>query len=198
MSVIDTLLDAIGDKEIDRMSENLGADRKKVDSAFSAALPVLMGAVSRQAQRDEGRSIDEWAERHDDRVIGDIDGFLSRRDYENHVDGDDFINGVLGRKRPSMERGIGSASGLDTSQVSGLLKMVGPLLMGAISKQRNADGLDRASLVNLLRNDSEKIEKSHSKPGLIARFLDQDGDGDFDFADITQFVMKLFGGRRRK
>ena len=68
--------------------------------------------------------------------------------------------------------------------------------MGAVGKQQRQQGLSAGGLSDLLRKESDQIEKESPGGGLMARMLDQDGDGDFDMSDMMKVGMKFLSRKR--
>jgi hypothetical protein len=88
---------------------------------------------------------------------------------------------VLGDKRNSVENGLSFKTGLNSSQVSKLLKIAAPLIMGYLGKQKKqqGSGFDLGSIAGLLGGMANTSDKS---TGL-------------DLGDILQAVGGLSGNK---
>ena len=67
-----------------------------------------------------------------------------------------------------------------------------PVPLNHLAKKGRRENRDAGSLFDLIRGGAKEAETKTGKGGLLARFLDQDDDGDFDFSDAIQLGMSLF------
>lgn len=69
---------------------------------------------------------------------------------------------VLGNQRTVVESGLSQKTGLNSDQMSGLLKMVAPILMGYLGKQKNShsSGFDIGSSTDLLGGQASESDKN--------------------------------------
>ena len=73
------------------------------------------------------------------------------------------------------------------------MKMLAPMVMGALGKKKQSEGLGVGDLMGFLGGEQKAVEQAGGG-SLIGRMLDQDGDGDFDMGDLAKVAMgKLFG-----
>lgn len=107
----------------------------------------------------------------------------------------DILGNVLGGHQGKVADAVGKSSGLSMDKVGPLLVILGPLVLGALRSKAqastNSSGkIDPSDLTNILRKERQSIDQ---KPGgsLLGRFLDQDGDGDFDLSDVLKLGMKF-------
>jgi len=173
------LLDLLGTRldggAVQQISGRLGADRNATSTAISAALPLLLGALARNASDPDG------ARQLHDALARDHDG--SRLDRLPDPDaarpeGDAILRHVLGDRRGVAEQGIAKASGLDLAKVGPLLAMLAPVVMGALGKTRNERGLGPQDLSVLLGSERDAIgEASPGMMGALSQLLDRDRDG---------------------
>ncbi len=68
-----------------------------------------------------------------------------------------LLGSIFGAKVPAITNAIAAYSGTKSSSVSSLLGMVGPLVMGFLSKKINTDGLNVSGLANLLQGQKSSI-----------------------------------------
>lgn len=77
------------------------------------------------------------------------------------------------------------------------MTILAPILMGAIGKHRKQSDLSAGGVGKLFHHQREGAEAETLGGGSIGRILDQDRDGDFDFADIVKFGSTRLFGRRQ-
>lgn len=197
--LIEMLQQALGQEGLARMSQQIGADPKATESAVGAALPALVGALSRQGSSEQGASgLMKMLDRDGDgNILDDLQGLLGASagagpGSGRGSDGMAILQQLMGGRTERLQQGVSQASGLDAGSTGKLLGMLAPMVLGALAKQKNSQSLDVGGLMGFLGQEKTSVEQKTG--GLIGRLLDQDGDGDFDLGDIAKLAMgKLFG-----
>lgn len=196
--IMDLVMGQLSGAPTKRISGKLGADEGAVGDAIGMALPMLLGALSRNASNDEGaRSLDgALAKDHDGSILDNLPGFLARPEAGP---GEGILNHVLGDKRPAVEQGISKSSGLDAGTIGQLLVTLAPVVLGAIGRAKREKQMDTRGLSQFLAGERQEAERSApDQMGLIAGLLDADGDGQTEVGEIAKGVGllgKLFGKR---
>ena len=195
--LMDLLTEEFSGAPTRRISQKLGADEPAVGSAIGVALPVLIGALSRNASSEEGaRSLDEALARdHDGSILESLPEFLNAPEAGP---GDGILRHVLGPSRPAVEHGISVSTGLDADAVGRLLVALAPVVMGALGKARLDGAMDAGGLSQFLAGERQEIESAI--PGQVAEIgslLDARGDDRAESADAAKggVLGKLFGKR---
>lgn len=206
MSLMDFVSEQLSGEQVGQIAKQLGASKEQTESAIGMALPTLLGAVAKKAENEQGvAEIDGQLGDHDGSVFDQLGSLLGQGADSPAAQGQasglqafggagDLLGSMLGGRQNKVETGIGKASGLSGGQVTSLLGMLAPLVMGAIGKKKKTENMDLGGLSGMLRGERENIEKQASG-GLLAGLLDQDGDGDFDFSDIMKLGMKRIFNR---
>ena len=193
VGILDSLMGQLGGSPLKNLSQQIGADEKTTQGAIGAALPLLLGALARNAQDGKGASALSGAlERdHDGGILDNLGGFFGGGDTSP---GQGILKHVLGGKQPAVETGVAHASGLDTDSAGKLLAMLAPMVMGALGKAKRESGLDAGALAGMLSNERQAIERrAPQQMGMLGKLLDADGDGDVDLGDGIKALGKLFG-----
>ena len=198
-SILEMLQEKLGSEGISQISQKLGADRNSTENAISAALPALVGALGKKSSDQAGLGgLMSMLDRDGDgNVLDDLPGFLSGTSSGSSnqplgIGASDLLGSLLGGSQSRVETGVQKASGLSNSATSQLLKMLAPMVLGAVMKSKTSNNLDAGGLRDFLGNEKASVEKKTG--GMIGRLLDQDGDGDFDLTDVAKLAMgKLFG-----
>jgi hypothetical protein len=195
-SLMEMLGSVLGGENLSTISDQVGADEKTTQSAIGAVLPTLIGALSRNGSDEKGATGILGAlekDQHDGGIFENLSGFLGNKEYDQPGSGAGILGHILGGRQEKVQQGVSQSSGLSLEGSGQLMKMLAPMVLGALGKQQKQQGgFDAASLMGFLGGEKESVEKQSG--GLMGRFLDQDGDGDFDLGDIAKLAMgKLFG-----
>ena len=189
MSLLDMLQQRLGGDAVDQISNKLGTDPATTQTAIAAALPMIVGALARNAQ-DPGKAgaLANALGRHDGSVLDDVAGYLGRGDTG---DGDGILGHVLGGKKETVQTGLGQAAGLDPAKAGTLLAMLAPLVMGALGKAQREKGLDTGGLAGMLGSEQQRAaDAAPGVMGMLSSFLDRDHDGSV-MDDIGGMLGKL-------
>ncbi|MEM8997322.1 MAG: DUF937 domain-containing protein, partial [Acidobacteriota bacterium] len=144
MSVLELLSKQLDSNAISTMSRQLGADEQSTAQAVNAALPMLVGALAKNTQQQGGAQalLGALDRDHDGSVLDDVAGFLGGASGGGGGGmGQAILGHILGGRQNGAEQAIGQASGLNASSTNQLLGMLAPLVMGALSKQKQQGGL---------------------------------------------------------
>lgn len=196
MALIDEIVSGIGTDGIETLGRSLGLDAQTTSNALSAALPMLLASLSRNAASQDGASalLSAIDRNHDGSVFDDIGGYLARAGAGG--DGEKILAHALGSQRQPAARAIGGASGIDTAKAMHLLAMAAPLVLGAIGKARQQGQLKPDQLSSFLDSETHALhQRSSGAMELISQVLDADHDGSV-FDEISQMGAQLFGALR--
>ncbi len=194
-SLLDMIASQLDDRTIRQISSQLGIENQSAQQAISAAVPMLLGALDRNAHSQGGaESLNAALDRdHDGSILNDLVGALS--DPNTMQDGSSILNHVFGSARPKVDNGVSQISGLDPQTTDQLMSMLAPVVLGAVGQQKQQQGLDAQGLANLL---NQERQEAGGKYAGLAKFLDMDGDGDptDDVMNLGNSLLKNFFGRR--
>jgi len=198
MSLLNVLLNQLGGDSLKGLTSSLGGDKSATQSAIASALPMLLGALTKNASKPEGAaSLQRALGAHDGSVLDNLGGLFGSGDTS---DGDGILKHTLGDQRGVVEQSVAKSSGLDLAKVGPLLAMLAPVVMGVLGKKQRESKLDSAGLSDMLRQDRRTAEAAVPQLKGIRALLDRDGDG--QIADDLLGVLtggglgSLLGGRR--
>ena len=188
------LIQQLAGEGITQISRKIGADENTTNAALSAALPLLVSALAKNASKAEGaQSLNQaLAKDHDGSILNDMPAYLENPAVAN---GAKILGHVLGNQMPVVEKGLAKGTGLNSEQVDQLLQIAAPLLLGALGKQQQQKGLDPNGLSAYL--GSQKQQDQDSAPdlmGTLNTLLDADKDGSA-LDDVIGMAAKLFGDK---
>lgn len=189
MSLLDLLCSNLDGDAVQQIGRRVGASPDATASAISAALPVLIGALSRNAANPTGAAALDRALDRDHSGFG-LDDLGSLVSGLNPSAGQDILKHVLGGRQAGVENTIGRASGLDVGQVGQILAFLAPIVMGFLGRQKRQQGLDAGGLGGYL--GAQAGQQGSPIFDLATRMLDADGDGSM-LDDLAQMGGGLFG-----
>lgn len=187
-SILEQISGMLGDNELDQISQKIGADKSQTQNAIASALPALLGGLSRKADADDAEdTFGQWDNDNDDGMLDNVSNFFGG---SNESRGEGMLSQIFGNKRERVEQTVGKSSGLTGGQSGMLMKMLAPMVMGSLFRQKKQQNMSSGGLFDLIRGENKQVEQKSG--GMIGRMLDQDGDGDFDLGDIGKMAMGMF------
>jgi len=195
--IMDLLQGPIGQMIIQGAGSQLGQDSSKTQSALSAAIPMLMGALKKNASNPETASglLNALNSKHDGSLLDNITDIFGGGNVNEDViqDGDKILGHVLGDKKEVVAAAISKQNGLDMGSAMNILKMAAPVVMGMLGKQtRQANISNPTDLTNIIGNMIGGNQQVAQHSSFIEKLLDQDGDGSI-VDDLFNMGKKFFG-----
>ncbi len=190
-SIIDLLLSQLGSGVTSQISKKLGIDEDKVQQAIGMALPMLIGALNRNASssKDGAESLTKAIQRdHDGSILDDIAQVITKR--KTVEDGSAILGHVFGDKGSGIMNSVSRATNIDSAQVAQIFAMLAPIVLGALGKIQHSKNLDAEGVSSLLQEERETVKKKSSG---LTQLLDMDGDGDVS-EEILSLGSNLLGG----
>ena len=180
-----------------QLAQQLGITQEQSSSAISAALPLILGALGKNASQPQGAQalFGALQKDHAGMDIGSVLGAVLGGSQARQTDGAGILGHIFGGSQPRAEAGIAQATGLGQGQAGQLLKMLAPIVMAYLAKQVMSGGASQQTggaqaLGGLLGQEQQQIRQQGGLGGgLLGAVLDQDGDGQLGIGDL----MKLGG-----
>ena len=187
---------AMGQQIVASAAKQLGINESQAQTAVAAAVPFLLSALNKNAQGGGAEGISNALNQHDGSILDNLSGFLGQGG--NQQDGLGILGHVLGNKQQNVESAISQQSGLNMGQVTQILALGAPIVMGYLGKQKQSAGLDSNGIAGLLGGlvggSTTQTNQSGVNLGGFEKLLDQDGDGQLGLSD----AMGLLGGFFKK
>lgn len=205
-SLVDELLSQLQGAPLQQMAQHLGTDTAQTEQAVGTALPLLLGALGRNAAQPEG-AMNLWgALQRDHSSAPDLGGLLGSllgggRGADvpanpSALDGGAILGHIFGGNRQRAESGLGQATGLG-AQAGPLLQMLAPIVMSFLARRVSAGGMNAGGLGQVLGQEQARVQQQGGLGGgLLGSLLDQDGDGQVGLSDLVKLGGSLLGGRR--
>ncbi len=195
---MDLLKGNLSDDFVSQLSNQIGADEDQTEAAATGVMSTLVSALARNASTEQGASaLSNALDRdHDGGILNDIFGMLTGNNQPQNprtVNGAGILNHILGDRQSGAIDMISKLSGLDQSKTGNLMTMLAPVIMGALGKAKQSNGLDAAGIASLLSGTVSQNQQNNPQMGFIGKFLDSDGDGSY-MDDVANIGLKLLGG----
>ena len=196
MDILEMVKGHLGDDVISQLGDAIGGSKEQTSAGIGAALPTLLGALSRGSQSEGGQNaiLGFLDKDGDGDIMDDLQGYIGGGN-DTHG-GSGIVEQFLGGKKGNVESAISQNSGLNKEASSNLLNQLAPMVMSVLGKQKKEGGMDVNSILGLLQSQGQSTQKGGNM-GFVANLLDQDGDGDMT-DDVMNMGKKLLGGFFKK
>ncbi len=195
-----SLEDLLGQKQgtqaVEQISQSLGANPTETNSAIQMALPMILGALAKNAQQPNGaEQLSNTLEKnHDGGILDNLGGFLGNNQQAN-ADGLGILGHIFGNKQGAVAQQVSQNSGLDIGQVAQLMITLAPIVMGFLGKKKAEQNLDAGGLQNMLGEQQQQMQSSGNPTmDMISGYLDRDGDGS-SMDDLASMAANYFQQR---
>ncbi len=186
MNLMDLISGSLNASTLDKMGSSVGAAPSQVANFAQIGLPTLLQALGRNASSPDGAaSLLKALEKHQDRDVDDLDGFLDNVDTN---DGAKIIKHVFSGNEGVVRQTLASQTGLNTNQVAGLLTRFAPMILGILGNQKKKSNLDADGISGLLSGVLSQ-GTGNNLFGMATRMLDSNNDG-----NVMDDLGKMLGG----
>ncbi len=196
--ILDLLNSPMGKQIISGVSSQTGQSEDKTGSLLSMAMPVLMGAMQRNASSPEGASglLNALSGKHSGGILDNLGGLFEGGVDQNVTnDGAGILGHILGGKQPAVENALSQKSGMDTNSVGEILKVAAPILMGMLGKQASRNNINDANGLASMLGGMSGAPQGSKQQSLIESFLDADGDGSI-LDDVAGMLLSGSGNKK--
>lgn len=202
-SLVDELMAQLQGAPLQQMAQQLGTSPAQAQDAVGAALPLLLGALGRNAAQPQG-AMDLFGALQRDHGGGgaDLGGLLGSllgggaSGGGGPQDGAAILGHIFGGNQQRAEAGLGQATGLGAN-AGQLLQMLAPIVMSFLAQRMQSGGMDAGGLGQVLGQERARVQQQGGLGGgLLGSLLDQDGDGQVGLGDLFKIGGGLMGGRR--
>ncbi len=194
--LLELLNSSMGRQMIEGVSRETGQPENKTADVLSMALPLLMGAMKKNASTPDGAAglMSALSSKHSGGILDDLGGlFGGGVDSSVKQDGMGILGHVLGSRQPAVENALSQKSGMDPSSIAQILQIAAPIVMGFLGRQRAQSNVSDANGLNTLLGSMLGGQPQQNQ-SLIASLIDADGDGSV-LDDVADMVI---GGKSKK
>lgn len=132
------LLSQLQGAPLQQIARQLGVDDGQAAGAVGAALPLLMGALGRNASQPQGAEALFGALQRDHAGTPDIGGLLGMvlgGAQSRQTDGAGMLGHIFGGQQGTAEQHLGSATGLGSDRAGQLMKILAPIVLAYLAKR---------------------------------------------------------------
>src|SRR5215470_9837306 len=142
---------------ISQISNKLGVSPAVASGAVAIAVPMLISALARNSSTPQGAQAlnDAVARDHDGSVLDNLESYLGNTESGN---GAAILGHVFGGQQGSVENALAERTGLDANSAGQLLQTMAPLVMGALGKTQQQQGLDAQGLSEFLGDQHQQTQ----------------------------------------
>ncbi|MDX9888327.1 MAG: DUF937 domain-containing protein [Anaerovoracaceae bacterium] len=178
------------DSVISKIGKSVGVEPNKVEQIVRLGMPTILQALGRNASTSNGKlELSAALDQHQDDKIGNIEGFLDNVDTK---DGLKILGHAFQDKNGLVQNNLAKKVGLEGIQVSGILALLAPLLMGILGQEKKKQNVDAANIPALI-NSMLSPDGEHNAMDMFSNLLDSDKDG-----DVMDDLGKIFSGLFKK
>lgn len=185
---------------LQQVSQQLGIGQAEASGAVGAALPLLMGALGRNAAQPQGAEalFGALQRNHSGLDIGSVLGSVLGGASTPEANGAGILGHIFGGNQPRAEAGLGQATGLDGNRAGQLLKILAPIVLAFLAQRMSQGGQGSpGALSQVLGQEQQQIRQQGGLGGgLLGAVLDQDGDGQLGLGDLLKVGSGFLGGGR--
>ncbi|MDO4592774.1 MAG: DUF937 domain-containing protein [Comamonadaceae bacterium] len=208
--LVQELFNQLQGAPMQQMAQQLGANQQQIQSAVGAALPLLLGALGKNAAQPQGAADLFNALQRDHaqalpQGLGGLGGLLgsilgggqsAAATQPSLGDGAAILGHIFGNNRQKAEAGLGQATGLGNN-AGQLLAMLAPIVMAFLANRVKAGQMDAGTL-----GQTRELARAQGPVhgglggGLLGSLLDQNGDGKLDVGDLFKLGSSFLSNRR--
>ncbi len=160
-NLLDSIKEHLSPELIGQVASGLGESEGGIAKALGGLAPtILAGILNKSGDSNAMGGIFSALSNFDSGILGNLGSLVGGGNLAHNDPKDiagQFLGSIFGSKVPAITNAISSFSGVKSSSTSSLLGLVGPLLMGVLSKKINTGGLNVSGLMNMLSGEKSSI-----------------------------------------
>lgn len=162
MDILGLIKDKLTDSVIEKVSNFLGEHPENIGSALNSAVPIVLGGIIRNASNEEetGKVMDVLKDGgHTGEILDDLPNLLGNFDKTQLLItiGSNIFNHFTGNKGNAIVEKLSTLTGIRKTSASSLVGLAAPLVLGALGKVVDKEGLGVSGLTRLLADQRESV-----------------------------------------
>lgn len=194
--LFDELLGAVGPEVSKQLSSTLGIDRNVAGQILPQIAPLILGGLKRQMQNQGGAPrVDHILNKYGDaNVLDDIGSLFGTQAQRPNAD--PRLGGLLGDSGVQAANLLSQNFNLDSNTAMKVIPMLAPIVLGFLSRKRDAGGAGSTGLASLLDQDGDG-DVLDDVAGFFMRGLSGGGGGQSGAGMLGDLLGSVLGGGRR-
>lgn len=202
-SLAEELFQQLEGAPLQRLSQQLGTGQAETSNAIGTALPLLLGALGRNAAQPSGADALLGALQNDHSSgldIGAVLGSVLGGTQTRQTNGAAILGHIFGGNQERAAAGLGQATGLGNDKAAVLMQALAPIVMSFLAQRflggQQGGASPAAILGQVLGQERQAAQQGGTAGGLLGAVFDQDGDGRLGLGDLLKIGGGLPGGKR--
>jgi len=197
--ILELLNSDLGKQLVNGASRETHQPEDKTAQVVQMALPLLMGAMKRNASTPEGAAglMGALDKKHDGSLLDNLGSFFEGGvSEEQKIDSLGILGHVLGGSQDNVVGALSKKSGMDSNSVMKILQVAAPIILAYLGKEKRQQNVSSPNAIEgllggMLGGGRKQQRKQQS---MIEMLLDGDNDGSV-VDDIAGMVL---GGNKKK
>lgn len=200
-SLAEELFQQLQGAPLQQLSQQLGTGQAETSNAIGTALPLLLGALGRNAAQPSGADALLGALQNDHNSGLDLGSVLDSvlgGTPTRQTNGAAILGHIFGVNQERAAAGLGQATGLGNDKAAVLMQVLAPIVMSFLARRflGGQQGASPAVLGQVLGEERQAAHRSGVGGGLLGAVFDQDGDGQLGLGDLLRIGGSLLGDKR--
>ena len=156
-AITEMITQKIAGSAVRSMAGRLGLSEAMTEKAVQMAVPLLVGALARNAAQPAGADALQQAvtKDHDGSVFDNLLGTISDPQSAN---AGGILGHVLGGQQGAAQETLANAAGMDSGSAGNLLEMLAPMVMGSLGQTQRQQNLDAGGLSDYLNTQEQQAQ----------------------------------------
>lgn len=202
-SLVNELMSQLQGEPLQQIAQGLGTDTAQAESAVSAALPMMLGALGNNTQSSQGADALFGALQRDHAGSGfDLGGLLGSvlgggagAAQVGQADSAGILGHIFGGQHEQAADQLGQATGLGDN-AGKLLQMLAPIVMSFLAQRVMSGGMNSSDLGNALGQEQANAQQQGGVAGsILGSLLGGGAQGGGGLADLIKIGGSLLGKR---
>ncbi len=175
--IADALKSVLTQQITQKVASAAGIDNAKAMSLVAAGLPIIMKGLAKNSATPQGaESLFGALAKHESADLSNPMDLLSK--FSDGNEGGKILGHVFGSREAEIEAQLAQNVGVSQSQAGSVMKMLAPVVMGALGQEKASGGLNLGSLASVLGSQSSAMASNSSlSSSIMTSIFDKDGDG---------------------
>lgn len=202
-SLVNELMSQLQGAPLQQIAQGLGTDTAQAESAVSAALPMMLGALGNNTQSSQGADALFGALQRDHAgggfdlggLLGSVLGGGAGAAQAGQTDSAGILGHIFGGQHEQAADQLGQATGLGDN-AGKLLQMLAPIVMSFLAQRVMSGGMNSSDLGNALGQEQANAQQQGGVAGgILGSLLGGGAQGGGGLADLIKIGGSLLGKR---